>query len=300
MLRFHAFERGFAVPRLADRALKFAQERFPQAPVLFNSKQFIGPEQVSPKDAAFLVVYDVASGMRQSILAIEDFGSHCENEHFAQSVSAEFANLMSSVAISGGNKLTGHIINDSEMVNSPRLIIYTDNLAQPRDQMLAMFAGSGQKVDILVESEMYYSVFVSYGAPDEKHAKAIVKYLKTHGVKTFLFCDDAIPGQKLHRMMWEGVEQFDRVILVCSSSSLLRPGEMNEIERALEREARDGGTGLLIPITIDRFVFDQWKPQQKDLAAQVRSRVIAIFPSSARSSKSFASAAEKLLSSLKR
>ena len=42
----------------------------------------------------------------------------------------------------------------------------------------------------------------------------------------------------------------------------------------LEREAKEGGSDILIPITLDDFVYSDWAPTRPDVAAQVRSRVV--------------------------
>jgi hypothetical protein len=55
---------------------------------------------------------------------------------------------------------------------------------------------------------------------------------------------------------------------------LLRNGVLNEIERVLEREAKEGGSSVLVPIALDDFVFTEWAPSRPDLASQVRTRVI--------------------------
>lgn len=121
----------------------------------------------------------------------------------------------------------------------------------------------------------YRSVFISYGGPDEGSAKHLAEVLESHGVTVWWFTRDAVPGQKLHRLMFDGVASHDRIVLLCSESSLSRNGVLNEIERVLEREAREGGSGILIPISLDDYVFSRWRPARTDLADQVRSRVIA-------------------------
>jgi hypothetical protein len=83
-----------------------------------------------------------------------------------------------------------------------------------------------------------------------------------------------LPGQKLHRVMHEQINNHDRVLLVCSEHSLSRLGVLNEIERVLEREAREGGKEILIPITLDDHVYQDWAQDRPDLAQQIRSRVI--------------------------
>lgn len=122
------------------------------------------------------------------------------------------------------------------------------------------------------------SCFISYGGPDEAFAEHLHHALQAKGVRTFFFPVHAKPGQKLHRTMKNGVNEHDRVILVCSEHSLVRPGVLNEIEETLTREARQGGYECLIPIALDRFVFsDAWGVDRPDIRQAIRDRVIADF-----------------------
>lgn len=146
----------------------------------------------------------------------------------------------------------------------------------------------------------HQTVFISYGGPDESVARIINDYLRTSEIKTWFFPDDHLPGQKLHRMMHEGVNQHDRVLLICSRSSLGRPGVLNEIEHVLEREARLGGGEILIPVSIDDYVFGEWEPSRPDIAEQVRSRVISRLPSSDVDPTGFSKQMERLKVALKK
>lgn len=283
---------------LLHRAIKYLQVKFPHAVVLHENVNFNTPSgETFP--AFSLVAVDVDSGVRQSLFAISNFGAHGENEAAVAAIQSHFLKLKSSVEISGGNG-KGHMLDHHEFVDSPKLLIYSDNLLMGREAILGLFARCGCNVDIVAESELYRSAFISYGGPDLKVANAINRLLKECGVKTFLFENDSLPGEKLHRIMWKGVENYERVVLICSRSSLDRPGVQNEIERVLEREAREGGTSILIPISIDTYVFDQWNPERADIAQQVRSRMIATFPSSPRRTKKFLLAGDRLLQALKR
>jgi hypothetical protein len=170
-----------------------------------------------------------------------------------------------------------------------------------RSQALAKGPADPGKADrVLGEPETHSSVFISYGGPDKHIAHAINDYLVAHGVKTWFFPDNALPGQKLHRVMSEGVAKHERVLLICSESSLSRTGVQNELERVLEREAREGGSEILIPVSIDKYVFSEWAPERRDLVDQVRSRVIAQFPASADRTDEFNIAAAKLLKALRK
>lgn len=144
------------------------------------------------------------------------------------------------------------------------------------------------------------SVFVSYGGPDEDVAARIAHALTKKGVKTWFFPNDAVPGEKLHRTMFKGVNDHDRVLLVCSRASLSRPGVLNEIERALEREGREGGSTVLLPITLDKYVFSEWAPSRPDLAQQVRDRVISDFGEAVMDGWSFHERIDQLVKALAR
>ncbi len=123
----------------------------------------------------------------------------------------------------------------------------------------------------------YQSAFISYGGPDESFARKLFEALKSHDVQVFFFPETAIPGKRLHRTMAEAVLEFDRVILVCSKNSLDRRGVLNEIEQVLTREANEGGTELIIPVAIDDYLFSDWQPENRDIATQIRARVVADF-----------------------
>jgi transcriptional regulator with XRE-family HTH domain len=128
-----------------------------------------------------------------------------------------------------------------------------------------------------VRSRRYHSVFLSYGGPDEAFARVIFDELARHKIPTFFFPESASPGQRLHRTMAQGIQENDRVLLICSRSSLTRSGVLNELEQVLAKESREGGAELLIPIAIDDFVYKDWAPMREDIARQVRDRVIPDF-----------------------
>jgi hypothetical protein len=142
------------------------------------------------------------------------------------------------------------------------------------------------------------SVFISFGGPDEVAATRLENALRARGVKTFLYTHDAKAGQPLHRMMRDGVNQHDWVLLLCSRNSLDRPGVLNEIEESLRRSSRSGGRNILVPIALDDYVFAEWKPQCTDLAVYVRDLVIARFVDAFASDCALAEAADKLVDEL--
>ncbi len=147
---------------------------------------------------------------------------------------------------------------------------------------------------------MLQSTFISYGGPDTAFAQQLNDALLKNGVTTFFFAKDAIPGKKLHRLMRDGVNQHDRVILVCSKASLDRPGVLNEITETLQRESRDGGKEYLIPITLDDYVFSGWKPEDPGVAHAIRDRVVADFRGADTDPTKFSDGVLRLIAALKK
>ncbi|HJX53450.1 MAG TPA: TIR domain-containing protein [Polyangia bacterium] len=143
------------------------------------------------------------------------------------------------------------------------------------------------------------STYISYGQPDKAFADKLAKALERSGVKTFLFPDDGVPGQPLHEMMRKGVNEHDRVILVCSKAALDRKGVLNEIEETLRREARSGGVPYLIPIRLDDYVLSGWNPPGTTAQA-VRDRVVADFQGALTDPVKFDAALNRLLAALRR
>jgi hypothetical protein len=152
-----------------------------------------------------------------------------------------------------------------------------------------------------VEQEIeYQSVFISYGGPDEVFARLLHDRLKAAGCEVFFFPESARPGDKLHRTMSDGVREYDRVLLICSRSSLGRAGVLNELERVLEREAAEGGSDILIPVNIDDFVFADWHPEREDVAVQIRARVVLSFVGATTDGADFEARFVRLLRAIQR
>jgi len=261
---------------LLKNAIAFLQKRFPTALVLNSESSFADQNGVVTFKLYPLIAQDMQSGVKQRALASENLGSLAEIHAIAQSTERIFQELDGSVYVEMGNALkpTGHRINTNQMAYAPRILLYTNKLHTTIEQVVDIFSGVNILIDVVDESEMHETLFISYGGPDEKSVTSINKLLKAKGVKTWFFPDDALPGEKLHRMMHDGVNKHDRVLLVCSEGALTRPGVLNEIERVLEREAKEGGADILIPVSLDDFVYGDWAPAREDIAAQVRSRVI--------------------------
>lgn len=149
---------------------------------------------------------------------------------------------------------------------------------------------------------MLQSVFISYGNPDTAFAQKLQGALERNGVRTWLWARDAIPGSKLHREIRLNIGRYERVILICSQDSLPRGGVLHEIEKVLQREAIEGGSTVLLPITLDDAVFAaKWAPEgRQDLRDEILERVVGDFRGAVGSEQKFQEGLRRLLIALKK
>lgn len=264
---------------LCKNSIAFLQKRFPSATVLNHANELRDINGSELLKFWPMIVQDFKIGVKQRAIALGDLDNGEYLSVIANNLDKIFTELDSSVYAKMGNNLkpTGHEIDTDQMSFAPRILIYTSKLCIPMSEIINIFNSVNTLVEVVDESEMHKTLFISYGGPDENSVIEINKKIKSKGVKTWFFPDDSLPGDKLHRMMHDGVNNHDRVLLVCSKNSLTRPGVLNEIERVLEREAKEGGSEILIPITLDDYVYGDWAPKRTDISEQIRSRVITKF-----------------------
>lgn len=266
--------------RLRENARAYLVRRFPDAALLEQkgihiSELLNGVESIA-KEISLIEVIDMATGIKYRVIVIEDLGSKAEVDLLSENCDASFKSV-SVLEINAPTPRKLNKIPERQYYYSPRMLIYTNKIFAPIELIESSFKKKGFAVEIIDESAMYKSLFISYGGPDEMVVSLINSKFKERGVSTWFFPVDAPAGEKLHRVMSEGISKYDKVLLICSENSLTRPGVLNEIERVLEREAREGGSSILIPIALDKYVFT-WKPERTDLADQVLTRVIKNFP----------------------
>ena len=91
------------------------------------------------------------------------------------------------------------------------------------------------------------STFISYGAPDADFAVQIRNRLRHSGVDVYIFAVDAIPGERLSDLMYQAVNKYDRIIVICTEASLQRAGVRNEIREAFACERETA-----VPVTSSR------------------------------------------------
>lgn len=276
--------------------MKHLQKTYPNAIILHNEITYYEPDGSEAFKIWPMIAQDPKSGIKQRAIAVENLGKKNELSDIAKNITSIFSEL-NSLATTKFDDTTSHNISSLQMTFSARIILYTNKAYTPINQILQAFSHEKLLINIIDESEMHKSLFISYGGPDEELARKINENLKSRGVETWFFPADALPGDKLHRAMHNGVNTHDRFLLICSESSLKRPGVLNEIERVLEREAKEGGTEILIPVTLDDYVYSDWSPERPDISAQIKSRVISKITSDL---DQFEKSIEKLVKALKK
>ncbi|HHQ4505342.1 toll/interleukin-1 receptor domain-containing protein [Aeromonas hydrophila] len=283
---------------MKERTTKYLQNKYPKAVIL--SQEFPLKNQFTQATEKIIyghIAVDPDTAVKHRLLAIPELGKIGETASIAQNLNAIF-DVFAGLYIGMGNDLnpTGTSVDSFTMPYAPKILLYTDGLKISMQSLISEFQDMGHQIEVVDESSMYNSIFISYGGPDQEAATILNRDLKAVGVSTWFFPEDSIPGQKLHRMMHEGVNKHDKVLLICSRESLTRNGVLNEIERVLEREAKEGGADILIPVTLDDYIFNEWNPERADIAEQLKTRVIInVDPTS----DNYGQAIEKLVKSLK-
>jgi len=262
--------------QLIKNATQFLQEK--SRGMVMSKECFLKDQVTNEKVLSVwpMLGLDTYSGIMHRVISIENMGLKNELSTIAINLQTFFDALDKSVVVDDivTDKQNGQSIGTQDMTYSPRLTLYTNKLHIPLSDVTKIFDAVNTKIDVVEESKLHKSLFISYGGQDEQVASSINAKIKSKGVATWFFPDDATPGDKLHRMMFNGVNDHDRVLLICSKSSLSRVGVINEIERVLEREAQEGGSSILIPITIDDYVYGDWHNDRPDIVQQIQSRVI--------------------------
>lgn len=166
------------------------------------------------------------------------------------------------MTVGGRVRTLREMLSLRQLSNGPSIpeIARTTDLAAQTIRRLDKQARPDAQVD------RYKSAFISYGGPDEAFARIVYEALTASGVHAYYFPESSVPGRQLHRTMNDAVYEYDIVISICSKLAVTRPGWLNELEQTLAREAREGGTELLIPVLLDDYVIKEWTPEKKDLA----------------------------------
>lgn len=161
----------------------------------------------------------------------------------------------------------------------------------------------------------FYSCFISYNTKDEAFATQLTEDLNAAGVRTWKWDMDARPGRHLRENIDVAIQSYDKLILVCSASSLTSMAVDREIETALQKEERLSNaaserarealskgepqpyadTNVLVPIRLDDTVFDWASP----LAPQVTRYYIPDFTDAESDNDKYKREIQRLIDALK-
>jgi hypothetical protein len=261
---------------LYSNAISFLQSLYPGAVLLQQEIDLKNGSHIHVQMFLAVIVIDPLAGVKIRAIVLNEPLQDEVFQFLANNSVSLFLDLdRNSPEVQVDNTLhkTESKISSRDMPFSRRIIFYTKNSFNQR--LIDSFDSRESATSFYCEDKMYHSLYVIYGDPDESIATKINAHFKNRGVKTWFFPENKSAGEKLHDMMYDGVNNNDRVLLICSKNSLHRLGVLNEIDAALTKEARTGGKSLIIPVTIDNYVFsDEWTPSKKNLKSRLLDRVI--------------------------
>jgi uncharacterized protein YjbI with pentapeptide repeats len=96
----------------------------------------------------------------------------------------------------------------------------------------------------------YRSSFICYGQPDIDFAEKLQKDLASRGVVCWLYSLDSTVGERTWKEIMEQRRKAEKMIVLCSSNSLIREGALKEIEEQIDEDPEK-----IIPISLDEL----WK-----------------------------------------
>lgn len=141
----------------------------------------------------------------------------------------------------------------------------------------------------------FYTCFISHSSKDKSFNARLYADLQVNDVRCWYFPEDATWGKSVWGEIDQGIKLYDKLLVICSKNSLVSGPVLREIERALNREDKEG-KDVLFPVTIDSYIFDGWEHPRK---ADVLSKVVGDFRGWSRSAAKYDKAFEKLMKALK-
>lgn len=151
-----------------------------------------------------------------------------------------------------------------------------------------------QEIPRIALEVKYYTTFVGYGQPDVEFAEKLVNDLRGNGISCWLYSLDYTPGKRTWKEIKTRRSEADKMIILCSSNSLIRDGLLKELEEQIDEDP-----DKLIPVSLDNL----WKQKgfkiiraNRDLKPWLMERNYADFSEPSKYDESF----DRLLEALER
>jgi len=119
-------------------------------------------------------------------------------------------------------------------------------------ELMTFFRGAGVPQELLdalpaiVAEAKHYTCFISYGQHDLEFAKKLTEDLRGNGVSCWLWDTDKTVGEPTQQEIERKLEEYEKMVVLCSIYSLLGNGIRREIDRQLAKDATK-----LVPISLE-------------------------------------------------
>lgn len=117
----------------------------------------------------------------------------------------------------------------------------------------ARIAYSHKKIDTTTR---FPKCFISYAGADEEFATKLYRSLQKLGVRCWFALENMRVGDPIKKTVEAAIDSTDRLILILSKASIESDWVEHEVKCALEREEKQHGLQILLPIRIDNTIKD--------------------------------------------
>ena len=119
------------------------------------------------------------------------------------------------------------------------------------------------------QSLLAYPVFLSHASEDHELSTQLYQALSDKGVLCWFDEKEILPGNDIYKEVVKNIKLYDKMVLVCSEASIKNSWWVeNEIREAKNkenqlRESTGESIDIIVPITIDNYVFEEWDHKYK-------------------------------------
>ncbi len=117
-----------------------------------------------------------------------------------------------------------------------------------------------------ITKSTYYTAFISYSHDDSEFVEKLYLDLLKAGVNTWLDYENLGPGIRSWDEIDKEIENREKLVLVCSSSSIVSPYVKDEVTKAFGVEKKRGAD-IILPIAVDNSIMnasEAWAREIKD------------------------------------